>query len=137
MKSITVDGKEYKLEFSFEAAEYKEFVKEMFDVISGAILVKNANDIENPTHEDMIDGSASMIAEIPHICIEGFYAGLLEHNPVPQGEAKTLMKSYMKENNLSFMKLYKELKQCMEDDSFFELSGLADMLNGLKTGKIL
>lgn len=131
MKAITVNGKEYKLEFSFEAAEHKELVKKMFDVVSGAILIKNAQDMSKPTQEDMIDGSASMVAEIPHICITGFYAGLLENNPVSQDEAKTLMKAYMKENKLSFVKLYEELKQCMEDDGFFELSGLKDMLNSM------
>ena len=132
MKVITVDGKEYKLEFSFEAAEYKEFVKKMFDIVSGAILVKGAKDVEKPTHGEMIDGSASIIAEIPHICIDGFYAGLLENNPVSQDEAKTLMKSYMKESKLSFMKLYEELRQCMEDDGFFDLSGLSDVQESME-----
>ena len=128
MKAITVNGNEYKLEFGFEAAECKDFIKKMFDVVSGAILVKNAQDMSKPTQEDMIDGSASMVAEIPHICIIGFYAGLLENNPVSQEEAKTLMKAYMKENKLSFVKLYEELKQCMEDDGFFDLSGLTEMI---------
>ena len=127
MKAITVNGNEYKLEFSFEAAECKDFIKKMFDVVSGAILVKNAQDMSKPTQEDMIDGSASMVAEIPHICITGFYAGLLENNPVSQEEAKTLMKAYMKENKLSFKMLYEELRQCMEDDGFFDLSGLREM----------
>ena len=127
MKAITVDGNEYKLEFSFEAAEHKELVKKMFDVVSGAIFVKNAKDIKNPTVGDMVDGTADLASEIPRICVEGFYAGLLENNHVSQDEAKTLMKAYMKENKLSFKKLYEELKQCMEDDGFFDLSGLREM----------
>ena len=127
MKAITVNGSEYKLEFSFEAVEHKELVKKMFDIVSGAIFVKSAKDLSKPTSEDMIDGSGNMIAELPHICVTAFYAGLLENNPVPQDEAKTLMKAYMKENKLSFVKLYEELKQCMEDDGFFDLSGLREM----------
>ena len=127
MKAITVNGNEYKLEFGFEAVEHKELVKKMFDIVSGAIFVKSAKDLSKPTSEDMIDGSASMVAEIPHICITGFYAGLLENNPVSQEEAKTLMKAYMKENKLSFKMLYEELRQCMEDDGFFDLSGLREM----------
>ena len=127
MKAITVNGNEYKLEFSFEAVEHKELVKKMFDIVSGAIFVKSAKDLSKPTSEDMIDGSGNMIAELPHICVTAFYAGLLENNPVPQDEAKTLMKAYMKENKLSFVKLYEELKQCMEDDGFFDLSGLREM----------
>ena len=136
MKEITVNGNEYKLEFSFEAVEHKELVKKMFDIVSGAIFVKSAKDLSKPTSEDMIDGSGNMIAELPHICVTAFYAGLLENNPVPQDEAKTLMKAYMKENKLSFKMLYEELRQCMEDDGFFELSGLTDMLNSMnETGE--
>ena len=44
MKAITVNGSEYKLEFSFEAVEHKELVKKMFDIVSGAIFVKSAKD---------------------------------------------------------------------------------------------
>ena len=127
MKAITVNGNEYKLEFGFEAVEHKELVKKMFDIVSGAIFVKSAKDLSKPTSEDMIDGSGNMIAELPHICVTAFYAGLLENNPVSQEEAKTLMKAYMKENKLSFVKLYEELRQCMEDDGFFDLSGLREM----------
>ena len=127
MKAITVNGNEYKLEFSFEAVEHKELVKKMFDIVSGAIFVKSAKDLSKPTSEDMIDGSGNMIAELPHICVTAFYAGLLENNPVPQDEAKTLMKAYMKENKLSFKMLYEELRQCMENDGFFDLSGLREM----------
>ena len=127
MKAITVNGNEYKLEFSFEAVEHKELVKKMFDIVSGAIFVKSAKDLSKPTSEDMIDGSGNMIAELPHICVTAFYAGLLENNPVSQEEAKTLMKAYMKENKLSFKMLYEELRQCMEDDGFFDLSGLREM----------
>ena len=127
MKAITVNGNEYKLEFSFEAVEHKELVKKMFDIVSGAIFVKSAKDLSKPTSEDMIDGSGNMIAELPHICVTAFYAGLLENNPVSQDEAKTLMKAYMKENKLSFKMLYEELRQCMEDDGFFDLSGLREM----------
>ena len=127
MKAITVNGSEYKLEFGFEAVEHKELVKKMFDIVSGAIFVKSAKDLSKPTSEDMIDGSGNMIAELPHICVTAFYAGLLENNPVSQEEAKTLMKAYMKENKLSFKMLYEELRQCMEDDGFFDLSGLREM----------
>ena len=127
MKAITVNGNEYKLEFGFEAVEHKELVKKMFDIVSGAIFVKSAKDLSKPTSEDMIDGSGNMIAELPHICVTAFYAGLLENNPVSQEEATTLMKAYMTENKLSFKMLYEELRQCMEDDGFFDLSGLREM----------
>ena len=124
MKSIIVNEKEYKLEFTFEAAEYKELVQKMFNLLSGAYLIKGGNVVEN-----VIDGAAEMVADIPHICITAFYAGLLENNPVTAEEAKSLMKIYMKDNNLSYRSLFEELKQCMEDDGFFDLSGLTEMIN--------
>ena len=35
----------------------------------------------------------------------------------------------MKENKISFRKLFEDIKTCMEDDGFFDLSGLTEMLS--------
>ena len=129
MKIITVDNKEYKLVFLYEAAEYKDFVQKMFNIRSGAYLVSEASDIEEPTARDLIKGSISMISDMPSICRIGFYAGLLEENPMSTDEAKTLMRKYMKENGLSYKGLYDELNKCMEDDGFFDLSGITEAIN--------
>ena len=134
MKTITIDGKDYTLEFSFDAAENRELVQKMFNVVSGAYLVKNGKFDENGNEKreqvvgTMIDGVSEMVSEIPHICITAFYAGLLENNPQTKEDAKNLMKSYMKENKISFNKLFDEIKDCMEDDGFFDLSGLTEMV---------
>lgn len=135
MKTITVDNKDYVLEYTFEAAEYRELVQKMFNVLSGAYLVKHSGAIKDGDNKEMqaagvmIDGVSEMVSEIPHICITAFYAGLLENNPLSAENAKTVMKSYMKENKISYRKLFEEIKQCMEDDGFFDLSGLTEMLN--------
>jgi len=131
MKTIKVNGKEYVLKYSFEAAENRNVVQKMFNLLSGAFVFKkmtnpNANKVEEISAA--FDGSAEMISEIPHVCRDAFYAGLLEENPVSEEEAKELMKQYMKDNKLSFFKLYEEIRGIMEDDNFFELSGIADML---------
>ena len=76
----------------------------------------------------MLDGVAEMISDMPHICRTAFYAGLLEHHRVPENEAAQLMRQYMKEQNLTYMQLYEEIRKCMEDDGFFALSGLTGML---------
>ena len=123
MKSIIINDKEYKLEFSFEAAEHKGLIQNMFNILTGAYLVKGDNAVSS-----IINGASEMVADIPHICNIAFYAGLLENNPMPADEAKTVMKEYMKSNKLSFKGLFDELKACMEDDGFFVLSGLADMI---------
>lgn len=137
MKTIKIEKKEYQLEYTFEAAECRDLIQKMFYVLSGAYILKHtkmtetgeAVDIEKEsTVAAMVDGASEMVAEIPHICPIAFYAGLLEHNQVSEDEAKKLMKAYMKENKLSFSALYEELKSYMEEDGFFELSGLTDML---------
>ena len=138
MKTTKIGDKEYTLEFTFEAAECKGLVQSMFNILSGAYILRNAGgavagdlskEEENATaFRCMVDGSSEMVADIPHICRVGFYAGLLENNEVSDDEAKELMKQYMKENKISFHGMYELLKQCMEDDGFFDLSGLTEMI---------
>ena len=132
MKKIKVGNKEYQLEYTFESAENRDVVQKMFNMLSGAYIIKHTNgsDVENDENivNAMIDGTSEMVSEIPHVCIVAFYAGLLEHNPVSEEEAKDIMKAYMKENKISYRKLFEEIKTCMEDDGFFDLSGLKEML---------
>ena len=40
MKTITVDGKEYKLEFGFDAVEVGDLVQKMFEVKSGIYIAR-------------------------------------------------------------------------------------------------
>lgn len=132
MKTIQISGNEYTLEFSFAAAEYKSIVQKMFNALSGGYIFKHAqigaNGDQSNSAEAMIDGTAELVSEIPHICKDAFYAGLLEHNPVSMEESSNLMKAYMKENKLSFNKLYREIQTIMEDDGFFDLTGITEML---------
>ena len=131
MLNLKIGEKDYTLEYSFMAAEHNETVQKMFNVVSGAYLIKKAN-LTNENKEDiaiaMIDGTGEMVADIPHIVKTAFYSGLLENHNVSQEEAYTLMKQYMKENKISFKKLFDDIKKCMEDDGFFDLSGLTEMV---------
>ena len=131
MKTLKIGEKDYTLEYSFMAAEHNETVQKMFNVVSGAYLIKRAN-IAEENKEDiafaMIDGTGEMVADIPHIVKTAFYSGLLENHNVSQEEAYALMKQYMKENKISFRKLFDNIKECMEEDGFFDLSGLTEML---------
>lgn len=128
MKTIKIGEKEYTLEFSFEAAENKNVVQKMFNVLSGADIAKNATDDESGAVGAMLKGVSEMFASIPDICKDAFYAGLLENNPVSQDESKQLMRQYMKENKVSYSSLFEDIKQCMEDDGFFDLTGLKEMV---------
>lgn len=136
MKILTIDGKEYKLEYSFMAAEHRDTVQKMFNVVSGAYLIKKTDLLDDDNSENkkevvanaMIEGASEMVADIPHIVKTAFYSGLLENNPVSEEEAYSLMKQYMKENKISFRKLFDDIKECMEEDGFFDLSGLTEMM---------
>lgn len=131
MKILNINEKEYTLEYSFMAAEHNETVQKMFNVVSGAYLIRKAN-ITGENKEDianaMLEGTGEMVADIPHIVKTAFYSGLLENHDVSREEAYDLMKQYMKENKISFKKLFDDIKECMEEDGFFDLSGLTEML---------
>lgn len=134
MKTIKIGDKEYILEFTYEAADCKDHVQNMFNVISGAYIVRRAGteDVqESDAMRAVIDGSSEMVADIPRICRIGFYAGMLENHEVSMDEAKELMKQYMKENKLSFYRLFEDLKKWMEEDGFFDLSGLNEMIQSM------
>lgn len=131
MKTIKANGKDYTLEYSFKAAEHNETVQKMFNVLAGVYLVKqinrpDANEIS--VADAMIDGTGQMVADIPHIVKTAFYSGLLENHGVSEEESYEIMKAYMKENKISFKKLFDDIKECMEDDGFFDLSGLTEMV---------
>ena len=92
---------------------------------SGSYIFKNNS--ENRA-EAVLNGTAEMVAEIPQICSIAFYAGLLEKNPASFEDARSMMHTYMEENELSYAGLYKQIKTWMEEDGFFKLSGLTEML---------
>ena len=127
MKTIKVNEKEYVLEFSFEAAERKEVVQDMFNILSGTYIIKNASRSKS-AGAAMLNGVTEMVADIPRIAREAFYVGLLENQNLSAAEAKEVMKSYMKENKLTYNDLFEEIKTCMEDDGFFELAGITKMI---------
>ena len=127
MKNITVNGKEYTLEFSFEAAERKEVVQDMFNILSGTYIIKSPGKSKSMA-TSMFDGVSEMVADIPRITRDAFFAGLLENHKLSAAEAKEIMKSYMKENKLTYNDLFEEIKVCMEDDGFFDLSGITKMI---------
>lgn len=131
MKILNIGGKEYKLEFSFEAAEYKDVVQKMFNVLSGSYyVVKNSVDADDETSAKIgfITGITEMVADIPNIVKTAFYAGLLEHHNLKEDEAKQLMRQYLKENKCSYNVLFEDIKVCMEEDGFFDLSGINEMI---------
>ena len=139
MRILTIGGKEYKIEFSFDAAEYKACVDKVFKVVSGGYIMKRGITGEEGKAEmakAMMDGTADMISDMASLSITCFYAGLLENNPVKDEKAaKQLFKQFVKENpdddRASFLGMYEFLKGCMEEDGFFKLTGLDKYLKDM------
>jgi hypothetical protein len=92
MKKLNIKGIEYTLEYSFMAAEHKETVQKMFNIVSGAYILKQAQkadkeDIANA----MFDGTSEMVADIPNIVKTCFYSGLLENHKLKEDESYELI----------------------------------------------
>ena len=130
MKTIEINGQKYDLEFTFEAADEKGLVQSMFKIVSGAYFFENGS--KKTMAAAMINGTSEMVADLPYISKLAFYAGLKEHNGgITYDAAVELMKSYMKENKLSFNAIFQLLKTQMEEDGFFDLTGIVEMMEAM------
>lgn len=138
MKTLNIGDKEYVLEFGFRAAKHKQLINKMFKMLSGSYLGRSGlTGAEDETKADrasaLIDGVADMYAEMPDTVITAFYAGLMENNAVMnEAEAGKLLKQYFKDNPkddaATFPGMFDLIKECMQDDGFFKLTGLDKML---------
>ena len=124
MTTIKANNIEYKIEFGFDAAETEEFVQKLFRFMTGSYLAENSEDMDNLTAKDVIFGTTNMFSELPKLCALGFYAGLIQNHGFSKEESNSIMRSYMKENDLSYNDSFAFLKECMEKDGFFKLIGL-------------
>ena len=142
MKKFTVDGTEYKLEFSFEAAMDNDCVQNMFNMLTGAYIYKSipgsptAEVTENMGIIATVEGFSRMFADTPKVCCIAFRAGLKENHPdLTDSEAKELMKRYMKNKKFGFNDLFNDLVECMEKDGFFKLTNLDEAIKRLTAGQ--
>ena len=126
MKRITIDGKEYTFEFSIEASMYADCTETITELFMHLGTAEDNKDVK---------GILSTIANIPKTTMTLFYAGLLEHHGDTisgMSAAKELLKQYLteqKENgNGDFYSVMNEMITCMDDDGFFDLTGLSKMM---------
>ena len=141
--NINVGNKEYKIEFTFEAAE-SESVNKAFDFFTGAYMMKKADEIKNNTEKQrdcMIQG----LADLPKLTIDFFYMGLLENHGVHEdgdgtitcvADAKRLYKQFAKENpddeRAYHSGMFEALKKQMEEDGFFKRIGVEKFMTDLE-----
>lgn len=118
---IKIGGKEYKLEFTFEASMYSDCVSSVMNILGGL------------SAGDMHKQIAGM-SNIPQTAVTLLYAGLLEHHSedVPSlRDAKMLARQWILEQGEdgNFYALMKMCIDQMGEDGFFKLTGLEDILN--------
>lgn len=126
MKEIIVNNKTYKLEFSIEASLCDECVEKVIDLIAGF------GNAENSSIADI----SKTISNLPKQTLTMFYASLLENhgNEIKStDDAKTILKTYIKDNNSSFYDVLTMLIECMSDDGFFKQIGLEQMTEASQT----
>lgn len=102
--NITVNGKEYILEYTFEAAECHECIDAAMDIFGGMMTAK----IDSKHSEEMqVRDFLMSLSDLPRMAMDMFYAGLLEnHGTGPDGDgtitsradARCLYKQFCKEN---------------------------------------
>ena len=136
-----VEGKEYTLEYTFEAAENQKCVDAMTDIFGGAMMTK----IDETKSEALqIRDFLMTISDLPRMAMDMFYAGLLENHGedgdrtiTSRLDAKRLYKQFCKENPedamaASYYGLITVISNQMEEDGFFKRTGLADILESME-----
>ena len=132
MKRITINNKEYTIEYSIEASLYDDCTKSVMD-----IFVKAGMSEHYAKHGDAqaaMDEIIGTMTSLPQRVITLFYAGLLEHHGAcgdhsikSKADAKEILKMYIKESGKSFSAVNDELMECIAEDNFFDLIGLNEM----------
>lgn len=131
-KIISISGKDYHIEYTYEASLYNECVQK-------TILLMT----ELSTSDDYKKTIASM-SDIPLTTLHMFHAGLLEHHGIDGdgsiesiADTKKLLKTYFAEhkdddtgNAYGFMEL---LVEQMGEDGFFKQIGLEQMIQASQT----
>lgn len=126
MKNITINGKEYKFEYSIEASLYEDCAGCLMDFFIGAGMAEGAATSGNA--KDAAETLKGTLISIPQRTLTLFHAGLLENYGFSKEESKDLLKSYIKESKKSYTEIMNELIGIVGDDNFFELIGLDKIL---------
>lgn len=128
MREIKINGKVYVIKFTHKAAKCQKCVQKMFEIITGAYVVKSSSNGNDLTLADMITSMTAQTAEIPTLCDTLMYAGLKAENPVEtEEEAGDLLIAYMEETGKDYAEIFESFKECMTEDGFFKIAGIESM----------
>lgn len=131
MKVITINSKEYVIEFTIEASLYNACTEKVTGLMMKLSEAQDKKDIKE------LLGSMS---DIPQTALTMFYAGLLEHHGEDGDgsvtsikDAKKLIKEYIAENKDdetgNFYGVMEMLIDQMAEDGFFKQIGLEQLMN--------
>lgn len=141
--NIKVKGKEYKLEYTFEAALDKKCVDLCWNYFSGAYMMKGQSldgiEDKNVSKVVTIDKMIDVMSDAPQMTLYLFYAGLLENHSneiKSEDEARKLFKEFRKENKdderATFAGMLNAIRDQMEEDGFFRDIGLQEFMDSMK-----
>lgn len=132
-KIITIDGEDYKLEFSVEASLYSDCVQKITNIMV---------DIYGGQEDADIKQILAGFSDIPSTAATCFFAGLLEHHGVEADgtvpnfkTAKALAVKLLRDENSGIDNWYDIFSMCVDqmgEDGFFDLIGLGEMLGAEK-----
>lgn len=145
---LTIGGKEYKLEYTMEAALYDEGIEKLVSFMEKAFGGIDTDDNSDMSDEEiaqkqeraMKKGIAG-ISNIPAVTLSVFYAGLLEHHGTGKNgdrsirskeDAKDVLRAYLEEHEEdgtgNFYDLLMICVNQMGEDGFFRRIGLEKMM---------
>ena len=132
-KVVSIDGKEYHLEYSIEASLYADCISSITGLMADIEIASGDKDIKS-----VLKG----MSNIPQTALVLFYAGLMEaHGNHEDGDgsvpdintAKKLIVKYIKEHSEDGEgNFYSIMEMCinqMTEDGFFDLVGLNAMMS--------
>lgn len=153
-KVLTIGGKDYRLEYTVEAALYKDGIDRIVNFLSGTYgiagekeMTKELSDEDKiKVRKELLTNFRSEILGLPDAALTIFYAGLLEyHGPDGDGEiqskgdAKRLVKQLFSEQQedgiTDFAALLSMCIEQMGEDGFFKRTGLEKFLTQGETAK--
>jgi len=126
MKTLKIGGKNYTLEYCFEAVANEDCVEKVIKLFDGMSKAGNKEEVTE---------TVKQIVGLPTTTISMFYAGLIENHGqdgdgtvLGSDEARKLLKLYFKENkdanDGNFYGMMQTILDCMGDDGFFKQIGL-------------
>lgn len=143
MRRLTINGKEYTFKFSIEASLYNECTEATMNMFlsfgeaQGEAQIDESDDITGAKQKTMsaIRKAFSSVANIPQTALTLFYAGLMENHGVSgdntvrsMTDAKKILADYLRESETNFYDVMNLMLECMGEDHFFELTGIAEIL---------